>query len=49
VEARAFLSIVRRTHRPALTTAWVRENVPYQTPALIELFLDGLHKAGLVD
>jgi TolB-like protein len=46
-EARAFLSSVRRTHRPALTLAWARENVPYQTPELIELFVDGLRKAGL--
>lgn len=46
-EARAFLSSVRRTHRPPLTLAWVRENVPYQTPELIELFVDGLRKAGL--
>ena len=48
-EARAFLSIVRRTHRPPLTIAWARENVPYQTPELIELFVDGLRKAGLDD
>ena len=32
-EARAFLSILRRDHRPQLTIAWVRENVPYQTPS----------------
>ena len=46
-EARAFLTIVRRNHRPPLTIAWVRENVPYQTPELMELFVDGLRKAGL--
>jgi TolB-like protein len=46
-EARVFLSSVRRTHRPALTLSWARENVPYQTPKLIELFVDGLRKAGL--
>ena len=46
-EARAFLSAVRRTHRPPLTIEWVRENVPYQTPELIELFIEGLRKAGL--
>ena len=46
-EARAFLSILRRDHRPQLTIAWVRENVPYQTPELMELFIDGLRKAGL--
>ena len=46
-EARTFLSIIRRTHRPPLTTAWVRENVPYQTPELMELFIEGLRKAGM--
>ncbi len=46
-EARAFLSDLRRSHRPPLTIAWVRENVPFQTPALMELLIDGLRKAGL--
>jgi len=46
-EARAFLSTVRRTHRPPLTIDWVRNNVPYQTPELMELFVEGLRKAGL--
>ena len=46
-EARAFLSILRRSHRPPLTIAWVRENVPFQTPELMELFIEGLRKAGL--
>jgi TolB-like protein len=46
-EARAYLSIVRQTHRPPLTIEWVRNNVPYQTPELMELFLEGLRKAGL--
>ena len=46
-EARAFLSTVRRNHRPSLTIEWVRENVPYQTPELMELFVEGLRKAGL--
>jgi TolB-like protein/Flp pilus assembly protein TadD len=46
-EARAFLSVLRRSHRPPLTIAWVRENVPYQTPELMELFIEGLRKAGL--
>jgi TolB-like protein len=45
-EARTFLSSVRCTHRPPLTLAWARENVPYQTAKLIELFVDGLRKAG---
>ena len=46
-EARTLLSVLRRSHRPPLTIAWVRENVPYQTPALMELFIEGLRKAGL--
>ena len=46
-EARAYLSTVRQTHRPPLTIEWVRNNVPYQTPELMELFLEGLRKAGL--
>jgi TolB-like protein len=46
-EARAFLSAVRKTHRPPLTLDWVRSNVPYQTPELMDLFLEGLRKAGL--
>jgi TolB-like protein len=47
-EARAFFKTVRR-EQPQLTGAWVRANVPYQTPALMEQFLDGLGKAGLKD
>ncbi len=46
-EARAFMAALKCTHRPPLTVAWVRENVPYQTPPLIDLFVDGLRKAGL--
>ena len=46
-DARAFLADLRRSHRPPLTIAWVRENVPYQTPELMELFIEGLRKAGL--
>jgi hypothetical protein len=46
-EAQAVLSTLQRTHRPPLTVAWVRENVPYQTTELIELFIEGLRKAGL--
>ncbi len=46
-EARSFLSKILCTHSPPLTIAWVRENVPYQTPELMELFVDGLRKAGL--
>jgi hypothetical protein len=31
------LSTIRQTHRPPLTIDWVRNNVPYQTPELIDL------------
>ena len=46
-EARAFLSTIRRKHHPPLTIAWVRENVPYQTRELMDLYVGGLRKAGL--
>ena len=46
-EARAYLSTIRQTHRPPLTIEWVYNNVPYQTPELMELFIEGLRKAGL--
>jgi TolB-like protein/Tfp pilus assembly protein PilF len=46
-QARALFEIVRKTHRPHLTAVWIRRQVPYQTPALMELFLEGLRKAGL--
>jgi hypothetical protein len=39
----------RLTHRPLLTAEWIRQNVPYQTRELIELFIEGLRKAGLED
>jgi tetratricopeptide (TPR) repeat protein len=48
-EARAFMAIVRHTHRPLLTAEWVRQHVPYQTRELIELLIEGLRKAGLED
>ncbi len=48
-EARAMMAIVRRNHRPTLTIDWVRRYVPYQTPELMDLFVDGLRKAGLED
>jgi tetratricopeptide (TPR) repeat protein len=47
-EARAHLAELRREH-PAMTVAWIRASVPYQTPALMEDFLDGMRKAGLDD
>jgi TolB-like protein len=45
-EARAYLAIVRR-EQPRLSLDWIRTYVPYQTPELIERFLDGMRKAGL--
>ncbi len=48
-EARTYLADLRRHHRPPLTIDWVRQNVPYQTSELLELFVDGLRKAGLKD
>jgi tetratricopeptide (TPR) repeat protein len=45
-EARAYLATVRRG-QPRLSLDWIRTYVPYQTPELIERFLDGMRKAGL--
>jgi TolB-like protein/cytochrome c-type biogenesis protein CcmH/NrfG len=45
-EARAYLEAVRR-EQPQLSLAWIRTGVPYQTPELMERFLDGMRKAGL--
>ncbi|MEJ0077780.1 MAG: winged helix-turn-helix domain-containing protein [Alphaproteobacteria bacterium] len=45
-EAREFLAIVRR-EQPQLSIDWIRASVPYQTPELMELFLEGMRKAGL--
>jgi TolB-like protein/Tfp pilus assembly protein PilF len=45
-EARALLATVRR-EQPHLSPDWIRTNVPYQTPELMERFLDGMRKAGL--
>ncbi|MBL8700703.1 MAG: winged helix-turn-helix domain-containing protein [Alphaproteobacteria bacterium] len=47
-EARAQLAVARR-RQPELSVAWIRESVPYQTPALLERFIDGMRKAGLED
>jgi tetratricopeptide (TPR) repeat protein len=44
--ARACLATARREH-PALSLDWIRASVPYQTPELMERFLDGMRKAGL--
>ena len=45
-EARAYLATVRH-EQPRLSLDWIRTYVPYQTPELIERFLDGMRKAGL--
>src|SRR3954471_22068278 len=45
-EARIFLATVRR-EQPQLSIAWIRQSVPYQTPDLMELFLNGMRQAGL--
>ena len=45
-EARAFLADVRR-EQPRLSLDWVRGNVPYQTPDLMDEFVEGLRQAGL--
>ncbi|MDB5583982.1 MAG: putative regulatory protein [Bradyrhizobium sp.] len=45
-EARSFLEVVRGG-QPQLSIEWIRVSVPYQTPELMERFLDGMRKAGL--
>jgi TolB-like protein/Flp pilus assembly protein TadD len=45
-DARTQFATVRR-EQPQLSAEWIRENVPYQTPELMERFLDGMRKAGL--
>jgi TolB-like protein len=45
-EARLILAALRREH-PEMTIDWLRASVPYQTPELMERFLDGMRKAGL--
>ncbi len=47
-EARTFLAMVRG-EQPQLSIDWIRASVPYQTPELMEKFLDGMRKAGLND
>jgi TolB-like protein len=47
-EARAFLAVLRR-EQPQLTATWLRANVPYQTPELVDRYLDAMRKAGLRD
>ena len=45
-EARGLMAKMR-AEQPQLSAKWVRLNVPYQTPELMERFLAGLRKAGL--
>jgi tetratricopeptide (TPR) repeat protein len=45
-EARSLLGMVLR-EQPHLSTDWIRASVPYQTPELMEHFLEGMQKAGL--
>jgi len=45
-EARTLLATVR-DQQPQLSVAWIKANVPYQTAALLERFLEGMRKAGL--
>src|SRR6185312_10658026 len=45
-EARAHFLFVRQ-QQPHLSADWIRANVPYQSPQLMEQFLEGMRKAGL--
>jgi TolB-like protein len=45
-EARSFLATVRR-EQPQVSIDWIRASVPYQTPELMESFLEGMRNAGL--
>jgi len=45
-EARVFFATVQK-EQPELSVDWIRARVPYQTPELIERFLEGMRKAGL--
>src|SRR5262245_10811298 len=47
-EAQSLLATVRG-EQPQLSVAWIKANVPYQTPTLMERFLEGMRKAGLKD
>jgi hypothetical protein len=44
--ARSYFATVRR-EQPQLSIDWIRASVPYQTPQLMEHFLEGMRKAGL--
>jgi TolB-like protein len=45
-EARSLLATIRG-EQSQLSLAWIRANVPYQTPELMERYLEGFRKAGL--
>jgi hypothetical protein len=45
-EARSVLATLR-AEQSQLSLEWIRANVPYQTPELMEHFLDGMRMAGL--
>ncbi|HEX2113136.1 MAG TPA: tetratricopeptide repeat protein [Alphaproteobacteria bacterium] len=45
-EARSLLATVRR-EQPQLSIDWIRASVPYQSPHLMEHFLEGMRTAGL--
>ena len=45
-EARSFFATVQ-SQQPWLSVEWIKVGVPYQTPALMEQYLDGMRKAGL--
>ena len=45
-EARTLLRVVRQ-QQPQLSSDWIKANVPYQTPELMQRFLHGMKKAGL--
>jgi hypothetical protein len=45
-EARSFLATLLR-EQPQLSIDWLQANVPYQTPQLLERYLEGMRKAGL--
>lgn len=45
-EAQRYLALVKQ-RQPQISAEWVRLNVPYQTPELIERFVEGMRKAGM--
>ena len=47
-EARKLLEKVR-LQQPLLSIDWVKRAVPYQTPELMEHFLDGMRRAGMAE